>query len=280
MKNLICDSGGTKSSWILTDNAEIVDRFCTEGMNPAVTSHDDIRCVLSVLPSLLKGDGNDVDRVWFYGAGCTHGTAAKMQKMLSEVMPKADVSVESDMLGAARALCQNEEGIACILGTGANSCYYDGYNIRQNTPSLGYILGDEGGGAVLGRMLINRLYKGIFPQRLKTCFEEEMNTDLNTIIEYVYRRPMANRYLASFSYFIASHRDEDCIHGMLTHCFTQFFQRNIRVYGRSDLDVHFVGSLAFHFRDELNESAVGEGFRIGKIIQAPIEYLAQYHIIS
>lgn len=275
MKQLICDSGGTKSSWLLLDDGNIERRFDTEGMNPAVNSHDTIRDTINKLPRLLDCT---VDEVWFYGAGCAHGTQDVMRKMISDVLPEADVNVNTDMLGAARALCQDSEGIACILGTGANSCYYNGRTITQNTPSLGYILGDEGGGAVLGRILVNRLYKGLFPSEYREMFEDEMKTNLNTIIENVYRKPQANRYLASFTYFLSAHRSEECIHGLLTHCFGQFFRRNIAVYRRRDLRVGFVGSLAHVFAKELREAAFEEGFSIGKILQSPIDEIAHYHI--
>ena len=278
MKQLICDSGGTKSSWILTDDSQAVAKFDTEGMNPAVSAHEHIESVISTLPEYLKEHSYNINKVWFYGAGCVNDGAAALAKMLTRMLPGADISVNSDMLGAARALCQSNEGIACILGTGANSCYYDGRRIRQNTPALGYILGDEGGGAVLGKTLINSIYKGLFPARLKQTFEEEMHTDMATIIENVYRKPFANRYLASFTHFLSAHRDEACIHNMLTQSFRQFFERNITPYDRPDLSVSFVGSLAYHFETELREAAGDMTFQIGKIIQNPIDYLAQFHI--
>lgn len=282
MIQLICDCGGTKSSWTLVDNNNKRFNFTLPGMNPAVNTQDTLHSVLQLLPDKIYSqgilsDGALIDNVWFYGAGCIHGTNTLMSKAIEAVLPNSCVTVESDMLGAARALCGRNEGIACILGTGANSCFYDGFSIKQNTPSLGYILGDEGGGAVLGRILVNRLYKGLFPSELKEMFETEMHTNLNTIIENVYRKPGANRYLASFTYFISAHKNYECIHYMLEHCFEQFFRRNIAPYNRSDLKVNFVGSLAFHFETEVREAASATGFQIGTIMQQPINALVDFH---
>ena len=277
MKQLICDSGGTKSAWLLIEGGLDLSEFTTDGINPAVNSHEHIMDVLAAVPQTLGALADDVNHVWFYGAGCVRGAIDEMREAINAVLPSAEVNVESDMLGAARALCQRSEGIACILGTGANSCYYDGEKIRQNTPALGYILGDEGGGAVLGRTLINHIYKGVIPETMRKTFEDEMNTDIGTIIEHVYRRPQANKYLASFTHFLSAHRDNEQIHKMLLECFGQFFSKNIDPYGRRDLPVNFIGSLAYHFRAELIEAAHAKGYRLGVIVQSPLAGLALYH---
>lgn len=277
MKQLICDSGGTKASWMLIDGEYELAQFTTDGINPAVNSKEYISNVLNEVAARLVNHIGTVEYVWFYGAGCARGSVLEMTGAIESVVTNATVSVESDMLGAARALCQWNEGIACILGTGANSCYYDGERIRQNTPSLGYILGDEGGGAMLGRTLINNIYKGQWPEELHRQFEEEMQTNLDKIIENVYRRERANKYLAHFTYFLSSNRNNEHIHTMLVNNFEQFFNKNIDVYGRKDLTVGFIGSIASVFNEELREAAKKSGYRVGEILKSPIERLGHFH---
>ena len=201
-----------------------------------------------------------------------------MIAILQEAFPQAkQVEAHSDLLGAARALCGHNYGIASILGTGANSCLYDGEVIAQNTPALGYILGDEGSGAVLGRRFLNALYKGLLSEKIKADFEAATGLTMADIIDRVYRQPHANRFLASLSEFIHSHLDDEAVRQIVIGNFDDFFQKNIVPYNRHDLPVSFVGSIAWHYQSELQESAARQGFTLGTILQSPIEGLLRFH---
>jgi N-acetylglucosamine kinase-like BadF-type ATPase len=198
------------------------------------------------------------------------------QRMVEELSPKT-VEVHSDLMAAARALCQHEAGMACILGTGANSCLYDGEQIIQNTPALGYILGDEGSGSVLGRLFLNAIFKNPALSAVRDEFLKANKMELKDIIQKVYREPMVNRWLASLSPFIMEHIGNPLIREIVVYNFREFFRKNIVPYNRPDLQVHFVGSMAHHYHDELEEAAKAEGFQLGNILQSPMEGLLTYH---
>jgi len=180
-------------------------------------------------------------------------------------------------MAAARALCQHEPGIACILGTGANSCLFDGQQIVQNTPALGYILGDEGGGAVLGRLFMNAIFKNPQFSAIRDEYLQETKLTQDDIINKVYREPLANRFLATTSLYISAHIDHPLLRDLVIQNFRQFFRSNILPYQHADLPVHFVGSMAHHYKELLTEAAQAEGFRIGKIMKSPMEGLVTYH---
>ena len=282
---LIADSGSTKTDWVLTGQGrETIVRkdFKTHGLNPVLMSQADIESLLrlELLPHL---DGQMPTELCFYGAGCREEQLPKMQAAFSAVLSSERpddmqrFSFHSDLLGAARALCGHQEGIVCILGTGANSCYFDGEQIARHTQALGYVLGDEGSGAVLGRQLVNSLYEGLLPASLRETFEEEMQLSLPIIINNVYREAMPNRFLASLTTFIYNHHDNPLLHQMVVDNFRQFVRRNILPYERKDLPVNAVGSLAHHFAPSLTEAVEMEGCRLGRILQSPISCLVDYH---
>ena len=181
------------------------------------------------------------------------------------------------MLGAARALCGRTSGIACILGTGANSCVYDGCKIIHSTPALGYIIGDEGSGAVLGKHLIHDIYTGVLSLRVRNMFEQETKLKLSDIIDKVYRQPQPNRFLASLSPFIHRHLDMPEVRQLVVGCLRDFFSRNVWQYQRPDLPVGFVGSIACAYEDCLREAAALEGFIVGRVMKSPMEGLIVYH---
>ena len=185
------------------------------------------------------------------------------------------IEAHGDLLGAARALCGQQEGIACILGTGANSCLYEGQRIVKNTPPMGYILGDEGSGAVLGIRFLNALYKNRLPASMKPAFEAYAQMSMAQVIERVYRQPMANRWLASLSAFIHQHIDEPTVKDLVVDNFRQFVVRNIAAYHRPDLPVNAVGSIAFYYRDQLEEAVKAEGYTLGKIVRSPLDALVE-----
>jgi N-acetylglucosamine kinase-like BadF-type ATPase len=216
--------------------------------------------------------------IHYYGSGVRPELEEVMQRLLLSAFPSATfVEAHGDLLGAARAVVGSQEGIACILGTGANSCLYDGRQIIQNTPPLGYILGDEGSGAVLGKRFLNALYKGFVPVSLVTGFQEDIGMDVSAVIARIYREPMANRFLASLSPFISRHIDVPEVRQLVVDNFCDFFRRNVVQYARRDLPVGFVGSIAWHYEDQLREAASQEGFIVGRVLKSPIDGLVAYH---
>ena len=279
---LIADSGSTKTDWIYIATDGTQTELHTDGINPARDARDIIYNVIyhqlltQDLP--IHGNAGTPLTVCFYGAGCISPFKENVQSILCELLPGCKVQVESDLLGAARALCKDEPGIACILGTGSNSCLYDGKDIIMQTPPLGYILGDEGSGAMLGKTLLNGLFKGTLPEELKQAFCNRYDLTLPRIIERVYRLPAANTFLASLVPFIAEHRANPAIHSMLVDAFRLFITRNIVIYGHQEMPIHCVGGIAFQFADELSEAAALESMKIGKILRRPIDSIVQYHL--
>lgn len=279
---LIADSGSTKTDWcVLSTSDSVLSTFTTQGLNPYHQSPDLISATLGEVRARVEAcrpyDSGDL-RVFFYGSGVRPEQEAPMVALLLKSLPEAAcVEAHSDMLGAARALCGRKKGIASILGTGANSCLYDGEQIVQNTPALGYIIGDEGSGAVLGKRFIHDLYGGRLSDELKADFETETGLSLPVIIDRVYRQPMANRFLGSFCEYIHNHVHMAAVHNLVVDNFCAFLTCHIAPYGRRELPVSCVGSVAWYFKDELHEAARLEGFKLGTILQSPMQGLIQYH---
>ncbi len=298
MLRLIADSGSTKTDWtlLLTENPQlpyqVLATFKTQGITPIHQETKEIRKILEyelhsqlatfprakllntrVLESTLM---ENVD-VFFYGSGCTPTHVPIMKQVLNEVLSPKSVEVYSDLMAAARALCGHEAGIACILGTGANSCLYDGEQIVQNTPALGFILGDEGSGSVLGRMFLNAIFKNPKLADLRDLYLKTNKLTQSDIIRKVYNEPMVNRFLASTSTFIIEHLDNPLVHQLVIDNFRQFFRSNIDPYDHHDLPVHFVGSMAHHYRTELEEAAKQEGYIVGQTLKSPMEGLIKFY---
>lgn len=284
---LIADSGSTKTAWCLIGDGH--HTFHTQGINPFQQTEDEIcdilkKELLPQLSSVVRRPSSVVccplSVVHFYGAGCTKEKSPIVAHALQQVVsPHAAIHVESDMLGAARGLCQHQPGIVCILGTGSNSCYYDGTTLHAGNPALGYILGDEGSGAYIGKRLVGDILKKQLPEHVRQQFFDETGESQESIIQKVYREPLPNRFLASLSPFCARHREEAAIHDLLIDCFSQFFQRNIACvnWPTEEDTVHFVGSIAHHYQEELRETAHQYGYKVGNILQAPLEGLITFH---
>lgn len=263
---LLADSGSTKTAWALG-----TDRFSTQGINPFHQNEDTILAILrdELLPQL---EAARVGEVQFYGSGVRPELEPKMEALLRQCFTGAiRVEAHSDLLGAARALCGRHEGIACILGTGSNSCLFDGEKIVKNTPPLGYILGDEGSGAVLGLRFLNALYKGRLSQTLKTDFEQTMQMTLPQVIDRVYRQPLANRWLASLSPFIHARLSDPDVETIVVENFRDFIRRNIAPYNRKDLAINAVGSVAHFYKQQLAQAVETEGYTLGIIVRSPLE---------
>lgn len=274
---LIADCGSTKTDWVLLDNGTVAAIVKTQGFNPTQQSTDAIFGILSEeLPESITAKSPEA--IYFYGAGCAYENAnRRMHDALSMVFDTKNIYINSDLLAAARALCGHEEGIACILGTGSNSCLFDGEKIVENTPSLGYILGDEGSGAHLGRQLVSNCLKKQLSPDLCNKFLEQYKLDIATILESVYHSPMPNRFLAGFTPFLADNRKNAEIHDLLKRCFTQFFQRNTMIYRHSWLPIHVIGGVGVAFAEEIKETAESLGLSIGNIVSSPINGLIDYH---
>ena len=276
---LVADSGSTKTSWALSGSSpdSVAVRIETQGINPFHQDAGEIEHVVrsELLPRLDVA--GDVD-VYFYGSGCTIEQEPAMESVLRRAIPMCGkVEAHGDLLGAARALCGREAGIACILGTGSNSCYYDGRDIAMNVPALGYILGDEGSGAVLGRMFMNALFKGGLPETIRQKYLAESGLTMADVIRRVYREPLANRFLASVSPFIHANIGEPELKELVKNNFRSFFRSNILYYGHVGEPLGFVGSMAYYYKDLLTDVASEYGFNELKIIKNPLEGLLLYH---
>lgn len=277
---LIADSGATKTDWCVGTTLHHSQIIQTEGINPFHQEADKISQILRdrLLPQ-LPCPPSDIQAVYFYGAGCTPDKIEKLYSLLIQVFPQSKVEVHSDLMGAARALCQHQPGIACIMGTGANSCLYDGEKITQNTPPLGYILGDEGSGAYLGKRFLSDCIKQQLPPHLLEGLLKECQLTLPDILDKVYRQPLANRFLASLTPYIYKCKQQPEVHHFLTACFADFFQRNILSYpGCHQLPVSFTGSIAWYFRPEIEETARKFNLHPSVFIQAPIQELKRFHL--
>lgn len=275
---LIADCGGTKADWCVVDGLEVLRRVKTPGMNVAVASKNDIETWLAadVMPQLPERAL--IRRVYFYGAGCLGSAVESVKDCLQQLFPDAAVKVTTDLLGAARALCGDNAGIACIMGTGSNTCFYDGHEITCHVPALGYILGDEGSGAVLGRLLLSDMFKNQLPASLREKFLARYLLTVEDVVERIYRQPGANRFLASFTPFLLEHIEEPAIHRLVLNNFKVFFLRNITQYADyRNYRINVTGSVGWYFRDVLKEAADSMDCSLGRVLESPMHGLIEYH---
>lgn len=274
---LIADSGSTKTDWAVVSEKGKITTIKTPGINPY---YQDADSIIKALKINLKPEltAFTIQKVYFYGAGCTDEKGEVVKQALKKIFPNIEIAVNNDLLAAARATCGHEKGIACILGTGANSCYFDGITIQENVPPLGYILGDEGSGAYIGIKLLSNFLKGEFPELLKVSFMESYQIKKDAVLEAVYRKPYPNRYLAGFSRFAHRYKNHPYIIKLLEEGFQGFFDRNVMKYESCNtVPVHFVGSIAFHFKDILVRESQKKKIILGNILESPITGLADYH---
>lgn len=276
---LIADSGSTKTDWCVVENGELLQQIFTKGTNPFFQSEEEIGSeIATALLPRLKSD--EPDAVYFYGAGCGFpDKIATMRRAIAQHLKvKGEIEVNTDMLAAARGLCGHTPGIACIMGTGSNSCYYNGQDIVANVSPLGFILGDEGSGACLGKLLVGDLLKNQMTPGLKEKFLKQFDLTPADIIDRVYRQPFPNRFLASLSPFLAQNMDEPCVHNLVLNSFKAFLKRNVMQYdGYQHEKVHFIGSVAFHYKEVLIKAAYETDIQVGNIIKSPMEGLIKYH---
>ncbi|MBN2165760.1 MAG: ATPase [Marinilabiliaceae bacterium] len=274
---LIADSGSTSTQWCFLDNNSIVKSIDTPGINPYYQNKKDI---YSLINNHLPNYNNSIETIYFYGAGCTNTEKNNIVKnALKTHYKNAEVNIASDLLAAARGLCGNNEGIACILGTGSNSCRYNGTEIVENVSPLGYILGDEGSGAVLGKKLIGNILKKQLPSEIINDFNNTYNLSTAEILDNVYKQPFPNRYLSRFTFFLKKHKNHSAIYSLISSEFQSFINRNILNYSNiKKLDIHFTGSIAFYFSDILKDSLTHFKLKNGKIESSPMQGLIEFHI--
>ena len=274
---LIADSGSTKAEWCLIHNGKKKTVF-TQGISPYFLNTEQIRnLLLKELKPKLKNV--QVDEVYYYGTGCANPQNAKsVKKAVKQVFAQAKVDVTHDLMAAARALCGRKKGIACILGTGSNSCYYDGKKIIRNSPGLGYVLGDEGSGAYLGKKVIQYYLYKIFDDELRGRFDLTYTTNAAEILENVYKKPLPNRYLAGFTKFLADNRGHYMIENIIEDGLNDFFFTHLCKYRETwALPVSFAGSVAFGFKDVLLHLCNSYEFELGTVMKNPMEGLIKYH---
>ncbi|RNC63550.1 ATPase [Proteiniphilum sp. X52] len=273
---LIADSGATKSDWCLTRNGEITHRFSGKGISPVYQTQEEIaeEIRLNVYPLLKEAD---IEAIYFYGAGCIPEKTGLVRDAIRQSFPVDTVQVYSDLIAATHSLCGRGSGIACILGTGSNSCEWDGTSIVNQISPLGFILGDEGSGAALGKNLIGDALKNQLTEGLKETLLDEYDLTPALIIDKVYRQPFPNRFLASLCPFLHKHIEDPTIRRVVTRSFSAFFERNVMQYDYHNNKVNFVGSIAWYFSEPLKEVAAEKGIELGTISQSPMPGLIEFH---
>jgi len=274
---LIADSGSTKTEWCLLRDKKR-KTIITQGLSPYFVTEDQVKQVLlkEVFPKIKNDLPSDI---YFYGTGCSNPANAKMiKKAIGAVFTDADIEVDHDLLGAAKAVCGNEKGIACILGTGSNSCYYNGRKIVKNSPGLGYVLGDEGSGSYLGKKVIQYYLYNTFDADLMDRFNLKFNTDAASILDAVYKKPLPNRYLAGYAIFLAENRGHFMIENIIEDGFNDFFFNHLYKYRESwTLPINFVGSIAYGFKDVLKEMCHSYELQLGTVLKNPMDGLIKFH---
>lgn len=273
---LIADSGASKTDWCLVQCGNIVGRFIGRGISPVFQSEEEITLEIKQnIAPLLKD--TSIEAIHFYGAGCIPEKTGLVRNAIHNSFPIDSIHVYSDLVAAAHSLCGKEPGIACILGTGSNSCQWDGSSIVKQISPLGFILGDEGSGAALGKRLVGDALKNQLTKGLKEDFLSEYGLTPSEIIDRVYKQPFPSRFLASLTPFLLKHVDDPSIKKIITDTFSDFFERNVLQYDYQKNNVHFVGSIAWHFAETLKEVAINQQIKMGSIVQSPIAGLIGYH---
>jgi len=274
---LVADSGSTKADWILTRPDNQTVHFRTKGINPFFLSEKDIVLIFQNTPEIHEYV-EKVKEIYFFGAGCSSPDRREIiSNALSKVFKNAFVSVDIDIIASIYATCGSSEGLCCILGTGSNISYFDGKKIHESKHGLGYILGDEGSGTFFGRKLLTAFLYNTMPADLTASFKEKFNTDKELVIKRIYQNPSPNSFLASFSPFMSDHINHPFIVDLLKNGFGEFVETNIKSYPDYKKQIcHFVGSIAFHFKDTLKEVCDSQGVRVGKILKHPIDELSNF----
>ncbi|MGM9850565.1 MAG: hypothetical protein ACI306_00290 [Muribaculaceae bacterium] len=273
---VIAESSSTRTEWALIDGATVIEHAYTSGMNPYFQSRREISHSIRLeLPEAFFR--RRWEHVYFYGAGCATQDKCKTMESSLVAQFKTPVTVNSDLLGAARGLLVHQPGLACILGTGSNSCLYDGKEIIKTVAPLGYVLGDEGSGAYLGKNFIADMLKGLAPKTLVDAFYEKYNVTPPMLMDAVYSNPLPNRALARYSEFLAEHLDNAYVYQLVYAAFMRFFTRNIAAYNYKQQPICFVGSVCMLYRDVLAKAAADFGITIAKAVRNSMPGIIEYH---
>lgn len=275
---LIADSGSTKTRWSLYCPGSEIQTCTTRGINPFFI---DEKRIVDLLEEEFNLNYHTISSIYFYGAGCTPEKSIMVEKALHSYFGQCEIVIYSDLLSAVHSLCQRKEGIVGILGTGSNSCYYDGGRVIHQVSPLGYVLGDEGSGAVMGKRLLSDILKKQLPSWLVESFYEKYKLTSAEILEKVYRQPFPNRFLAQFTFFLKEQIKENTISELVESCFEEFIIRNLMQYSKiKELPVHFTGSVAHHFKENLEKVMQKHSLSIGKLLPDPMPGLIQYYITT
>jgi N-acetylglucosamine kinase-like BadF-type ATPase len=274
---LVADSGSTKADWRLSNKGEIICDFSSVGFNPFFHDSQTVVRELSGIHALMNYS-SDVQHVYFFGAGCSHPSRNQViTDGLKKIFTKAKIQVGHDLDACAYATCGDMPGIACILGTGSNSCYYDGKKVLEFNHGLGYIIGDEGSGTYFGKKLLAYFLYKILPPELQQDFENRYGLTKEIIMENIYYKSGVNVYLASFAKFLSEHHDHPYIKNLVYKGFSEFINVNVcNIPHCKEVPVHFIGSLAYHFEEILTDAADAAGIQLGKIVHKPIDNLHKY----
>ncbi len=273
---LIADSGSTKTDWRLIDEEKKIQQFQTQGISPYFQTTEEIAKTIKLE---LKLNASPKE-IYFYGTGCKAEDKKQIVKnALQNCFKSSNIFIESDMLAAARALCGNNQGIATIMGTGSNTCFYDGKIIIKTTTSTGFILGDEGSGAHIGKTFIQAFLNDELPENILKTFNSRFNISKDEIIHKVYKEPMPNRYIASYSKFVYQNIKEQFMIDLLVNCFNQFFDKHVCKYDNyKEISLSCTGSVAFYYSNIIRAIAAERGIKIGTIVESPIAALCLYHL--
>lgn len=275
---LVADGGSTKIDWGMVDGEGTISHFKTTGVNPYFYQADKVYEILA--PELQGNAFNDrVTDIFFYGAGCSSPLRnSRIEEALQRLFPNASILVDHDLLGAAKALCGKEAGIATILGTGSNSCLFNGEEIASQSGGIGYILGDEGSGAYLGKRLIRDIFYKEAPEEIEKAFYQTYQTTKDEIIDNIYRQPEPNQYLGSFAPFLSDHYQNEYIQRIIYQAFQDFCQHHVvRYHNYTAYPVHSVGSIGYHFQNLLHKVLRENDAQPGIILTRPIDQLTLFH---
>lgn len=279
LMKLIAESGSTRTEWALVEDNRLIQRAFTEGLNPFFQTRREIsRSVRLGLPEHFFK--KKLEQVYYYGAGCSSYEKKNVLGASLVAQFKTPIQVESDLLAAARSLFKCEPGIACILGTGSNSCFYNGRIIVKNVKPGGYILGDEGSGAALGKMFLSDVLKNLAPKEIMNDFFEKSRISANEVMESVYNRPFPNRFLSTLSYFLADYTHDDYVHQLITGNIRSFFTRNVCQYDYQNYPIRFVGSMAYNYASLLRDVASEFGIELKIIEETPMNGLIEFHALN
>lgn len=271
---LIIDAGSTKMGWILMEGHEVKAHFVTKGFNP---NYSDRQCLVETCRGASLP--NEIQSIYYYGTGCgNEQNCQTIKEVFQSRFPHAEIHVTHDLMAVCHAVLGHDKGIACILGTGSNSCVYDGNDIVERAVSLGYLVGDEGSGMHIGREVVRAYFYGFMPEDLRKQFQADTHLELKDFIQQLYHVEQPSKYLASYAKFAGGHQNHPFIHDLVKNCFKAFVEASVRRFeGCETMKISFVGSVAFHFQDLLRESLAEYGLAMGEVMPSPAEGLIRYY---